>query len=66
MKLTVTFESPEHDAESVVVADFKRTGPLNAASFGLTLSEAKALLSEVQRHLAQAQLAAHVAAQSDG
>ena len=63
MKVTVAIEHADSADESVIVAEFERSDSVNAASLGLSLTEAKGLLSEVQRTLVRAQISAHAAAQ---
>ncbi len=63
MKFTVSIKSHDSGAECVTVAELDRSGPVSAASLGMTLAEAKKLLRQVQRHLVQSQLSMHVEAQ---
>lgn len=62
MKVTISLEIAGSNAESIVVAELDRDNALRAATLGLTLSEAKGILHEIQRRLAEAQLDAHLAA----
>jgi hypothetical protein len=62
MKITVSVEISDSDSagENIVVAEIDRRGPVNAASLGLTLAEAKGLLRKIQTGLVEAQLANHL------
>lgn len=51
MKLTVLINSEDDSSAPLMVAQIERTGPLNVATFGLTLAESKYLLANVQKEL---------------
>ncbi len=56
MKFTVLIHSEDDSSAPSMVAQIERTGPLNAATFGLTLAESKSLLANVQKELVESQL----------
>ena len=43
-----------------MVSQIERTGPLNAATLGLTLAESKSLLSRVQEEIVESQFQGYV------
>jgi len=57
MQVTVSVEIAGSGAKNLVVAEIDRSEPASAATLGLTLAEAKALLCEVQQQLVRAQVA---------
>ena len=56
MKFTILINSKDDSSAPLAVAQIVRTGPLTAASFGLTLAESKSLLANVQKELVESQL----------
>lgn len=56
MKFTIMINSEDDSSAPLLVAQIERTGPLNAATFGLTLAESKCLLANVQQELVESQV----------
>jgi hypothetical protein len=56
MKFTILINSEDDSSAPLMVAQIERTGPLNAATLGLTLPESKCLLANVQKELVASQL----------
>ncbi len=63
MKFTILIQSGDDMTTPMVIGQIERTGPLQAATLGLTLAESKRLLAELQRELVTAQLRYHAEAQ---
>jgi hypothetical protein len=59
MKFTILVKREEDAAAPLMVSEIERTGPLRAASLGLTLAESKQLVARVQQELVESQLACH-------
>ncbi len=62
MRFTVLMQSDDGTSEPTVLAQIDRSGPVTAATLGLTLAESKGMLAEAQRELVQAQFAEYLAA----
>ena len=60
MKFTILLESEDDSSAPLLVAEIERTGPLNAATLGLTITESKNLLSRVQEELVNSQFQENV------
>lgn len=56
MKFTLLLKNENDSSEPVIVSEIERTGPLNAASLGLTIAESKCLLANIQKELVESQL----------
>ena len=56
MKFTILLKSEDDSSAPLMVSQIERTGPLNAATLGLTLAESKCLLANVQQELAESQV----------
>ncbi len=57
MKFTILLQSEGDSSAPLMVYQIERTGPLNAATLGLTLAESKGLLTRLQQELVESQLA---------
>jgi len=55
MKFTILLKCEEDSSAPLIVSQIERTGPLNAATLGLTLAESKCLLTGVRQKLAETQ-----------
>jgi hypothetical protein len=56
MKFTILLQSEGDSSAPLTVSQIERTGPLNAATLGLTLAESKCLLANVQKEFVESQL----------
>ena len=56
MKFTILLKSEDDSSAPLMVSQIERTGPLNAATLGLTLAESKRLLANVQQELVESQV----------
>ena len=59
MKFTIMLKSEDDSTAPLIVSKIERTGPLKAATLGLTLAESKRLLARVQQALVESQLHCH-------
>ena len=59
MIFTLLLKNEDNSTLPLMVSEIERTGPLTAATLGLTLAESKRLLTEIQHELVQAQLRCH-------
>ena len=60
MKFTILINSEDDSSAPLMVAKIERTGPLNAATLGLTLAESKCLLANIQQELVESQVQCYV------
>jgi hypothetical protein len=60
MKFTILLKSEDDSSAPLMVSQIERTGPLNAATLGLTLAESKNLLSRVQEEIVESQFQGYV------
>ena len=60
MKFTILLKNVDDSSAPLIVSQIERTGPLNAATLGLTLAESKSLLSRVQEELVESQFQEYV------
>ena len=60
MKFTILLKSEDDSTAPLMVSQIERTGPLQAATLGLTITESKRLLSTVQKELIETQLQHYV------
>ena len=63
MKFTLLLKNEDDSSTPLIVSEIERTGPLTAATLGLTLADSKNLLAKVQQELVEAQLECHFADQ---
>ena len=56
MKFTILLKSEDDSSAPLMLSQIERTGPLNAATLGLTLAESKCLLANVQQELVESQV----------
>jgi hypothetical protein len=63
MKFTLLLKGEGDSTAPLAVSQIERTGPLRAATLGLTLAESKSLLATVQQELVESQLHCHAQAQ---
>ena len=63
MKFTLLLKGEDNSIAPLAVSQIERTGPLKAATLGLTLAESKSLLATVQQELVESQLHCHAQAQ---
>ena len=56
MKFTILLQSEGGSSAPLMVSQIERTGPLNAATLGLTLAESKRLLANIQQELVESQV----------
>lgn len=59
MKFTILLKSEDDSTMPLIMTQIERTGPLKAATLGLTLAESKQLLARVQQELVESQLDCH-------
>jgi hypothetical protein len=59
MKFTILLKHEDNSTTPLTVSQIERTGPLNAATLGLTLAESQQVLAKVQQHFVEAQLQGH-------
>ena len=60
MKFTILLNSEDDSTTPLIVSQIERTGPLQAATLGLTLTESKHILAKVQKELVETQLQCYV------
>jgi hypothetical protein len=58
MKFTILLKSEDDSSAPLMVCQIEGTGPLNAATLGLTIAESKCLLTRVQQELVESHTAA--------
>jgi hypothetical protein len=56
MKFTILLQSEGDSSAPLTVSQIERTGPLTAATLGLTLAESKCLLANIQQELVESQV----------
>ena len=56
MKFTIFLKNEDDSSAPLIVSQIERTGPLNAATLGMTLAESKCLLANVQKELVESQV----------
>ncbi len=59
MKFTILLRSEDDSIAPLIVSKIVRTGPLKAATLGLTLAESKQLLARIQQEIVESQLNCH-------
>jgi len=60
MKFTILLNSEDDSTAPLMVSQIEWTGPLQAATLGLTLAESKRLLAKVQKKLVETQIQCYV------